>query len=315
MKAVWILGGLVVAVAPAYGRYWADGPMMVRSQAPLKSLVLSPIFRPARYTQGDLIADAAIYAASIWAIDDEYVMDYYTIQYRFSLLWSPSDRWQLGASIASHTTDDAHLDQLTLSFHKLFGIDQNGRTDVPKHRSYLEIPKADLLIEDFSGQAIGRQLELSLGYALYRHRRHDLSSTVVLAYEDDTNPRSGGGWDGSIQLDYQYAWRNNTAYLMGAVAWTDGDALFGFELETSSWHWGMGYRRQFGDRHQLLLEYNAADGILPDLGEFAKPVHEISLGYRYQVRNLALEGVIMENFKHPDNSADVALVAKIRYKF
>ncbi|WP_028112826.1 DUF3187 family protein [Ferrimonas kyonanensis] len=301
--------GLVQAVN------WSDGPLMVRSQAPVKSLVLSPMFRPAYYQPGGPQVDAAFYAASIYAIDTDYVMDYYTIEYRLGMLWSPSQRWQFGWSIASRTTNDAHLDQLTLSFHKLFGIDQNGRDQVPKHRSYLSIPKADFEVADFSGESIGRQYELSIGRSLYNRHRHNLSTTVVLAYEDDDNPRSGGGWDGSVQLDYQYAWGDSVAYLMGAMAYTDGDTLFGFELETSSWHWGLGFRHQLAPRHQLLLEYNAADGILHNLGQFKSSVHEINAGYRYHYRQLALEGVIIENFKYPDNSADVALVAKLRYQF
>ncbi|WP_090365687.1 DUF3187 family protein [Ferrimonas sediminum] len=315
MKSIKI--SLLLLLIPGLGQAanWSDGPLMVRSQAPAKSLVLSPMFRPAYYQPGGPQVDAAFYAASIYAIDTEYVMDYYSIEYRLGMVWSPSPLWQFGWSVASRTTDDAQLDQLTLSFHKLFGIAQNGRDEVPKHRSYLSIPKADFEKKDFSGESIGRQYELSVGRSLYHQHRHNLSTTVVLAYEDDDNPRSGGSWDGSVQLDYQYAWSDSVAYLMGAMAFTNGDTLFGFELKSSSWHWGLGIRHQLAPRHQLLLEYNAAEGTLHNLGQFKNAVHEINAGYRYRYRQLALEGVIIENFKHPHNSADVALVAKIRYQF
>lgn len=319
MKSVAFWGTLVCSAASqASGdgsQYWGDGPMQLRSQSPVKSLVLTPIFRPADYQHQTTQLYTSVYGASIYAIDDEYTLDYYTVEYRIGGSWRPSPNWLIGVSFANRTTDDAHLDQISLSFHKLFGIDQNGRDKIPKHRSYVSIPKAGIEEEDFSDRSIGHQYELSVGRQLYHHHRHWLSTTLVAAYQDDENPRQGEPWDFTWQLDYQYAWQQKALYLMLGYSYSGADDLFTLGIEPRLWHWGIGYRHRFADRHQWLLEYSITEGGLEQLGEFTNAVNEINLGYRYLGRQWTFEGVIMENIKYPDNSADFALVATIKYRF
>ncbi|MBY6187194.1 DUF3187 family protein [Marinobacter hydrocarbonoclasticus] len=299
--------------------------MWARSQAPVKSLMLSPIARPTEFKPQEWQVALSINPASIFATDKNvkapedpyaYELDYYTVEYRVDLRYNPSERWQFSGSYAHRTTDDAHLDQLTLSFHKLFGIDQNGRTQVPKHRYLISIPDQGLMLTDFKGETFAHQLELAVSFLAYQYFRHQLAVTLSAQYNDQRFvPRQGGDLDGGLQLDYSYAWEDHRLNALLAYTHTGTEMLLGSPTQQDLLHAGLGYRYRLTPRHFLFTEYLFSQGALKDLGPLEDPVHEINLGYRYQRGELALDFVMMENALNADNSADIAFNFRLSYRF
>ncbi|MBY5993057.1 DUF3187 family protein [Ferrimonas balearica] len=300
-------------------------PLWARSQAPIKSLMLSPIARPTEYKPKEFLMAASVNPGSVFATDKalddpekpyHYELDYYTVEYRLDLRYNPSRRWQLSASYAHRTTDDAHLDQLTLSFHKLFGIDQNGRDRVPKHRYLIDLPMQGERREDFKNRTFAHQFELAASFLAYEYFRHQVAVTASMQYNDQRFiERQGDHLDLGLQLDYSYEWRDHRVNAMLAYLHTGAEQLLGTDTVQNLGHAAMGYRYRLTPRHFLFLEYQFAQGALDGLGPMQDPVHEVNLGYRYQRGELGLDFVMMENALNADNSADIAFNFRVSYRY
>ncbi|MBY5922430.1 DUF3187 family protein [Ferrimonas balearica] len=300
-------------------------PLWARSQAPLKSLMLSPIARPTEFKPREWQIALSVNPASIFATDRNpkepdvpvtFELDYYTVEYRVDLRFNPTERWQLSGSYAHRTTDDAHLDQLTLSFHKLFGLGQNGRDQVPKHRYLISLPQQGVTLTDFGGETFAHQFELAASFQAYRYFRHQLAVTVSAQYNDQRYlEREGDDLDLGLQLDYSYEWQDHRLNALMAYTHTGAKALLGTPTKQELGHFGVGYRYRITPRHFLFTEYLFSQGALKALGPLADPVHEVNLGYRYQRGELALDFVMMENALNADNSADIAFNFRLSYRF
>lgn len=310
---------------PLFCRAAETDPLWARSQAPVKSLMLSPIARPTEFHPGEWQLALSVNPASIFATDKDpnnpelpyqFELDYYTVEYRVDLRYNPSERWQISGSYAHRTTDDAHLDQLTLSFHKLFGLDQNGRTKVPKHRYLIDLIESGQRLEDFGGETFAHQFELAASFLAYRYFRHQLAVTLSAQYNDQRYlQRRGSEWDGGLQLDYSYEWRDHRLNALMAYTHTGADQLLGSATRKDLGHLGLGYRYRITPRHFLFTEYLISQGALRDLRAFNDPVHEANLGYRYQRGELGLDFVMMQNALNADNSADIAFNFRLSYRF
>ncbi len=322
-RLLWVFSTVAGASLPT----WAaeTDPLWARSQAPLKSLMLSPIARPTEFKPGEWQLALSVNPASIFATDRNpkapdlpvsYELDYYTVEYRFDLRFNPSERWQFSGSYAHRTTDDAHLDQLTLSFHKLFGLDQNGRNQVPKHRYLISLPLKDKTLSDFQGETFAHQFELAASFQAYRYFRHQLAVTASAQYNDQRYlERDGSNLDLGLQLDYSYEWQDHRLNALLAYTHTGAEVLLDTPTRQGLGHWGLGYRYRITPRHFLFVEYLFSQGALKGLGPLEDPVNEVNLGYRYQRGEVGLDFVMMENALNADNSADIAFNFRLSYRF
>lgn len=304
---------LLCGLAPTLALAFDAEPIRIRSAAPAKALVLSPTPMSSAF-QHRWQLSASAQAASIFAQSEQYELDYYRLDLGTELLFRPHRRWRVGLQYHHGRAEDLRLDQTTLTFHKWFGLDQNGRLEVDKHRFLADLPQGTF--SDFKGELLSDQAGLSLGYQWLDLDRHQLSSTVQAQYHDSPDwLRQGGRWDGSLQLDYRYQHRSYGLSLMVAASGQGADRILGAEARSLVWHGDIGYRYHFNPRHSLALHYLVSQGVVHDLGELAKPVHEAALGYRYNGGQWAWETVLLQNLLNADNSADFGLQARLRFQF
>ncbi len=299
----------------SWGAYFDDTPLAMRPPAPAKSFRLSPVPAATTYEPGWSLAVLA-QGASVFALNDSYELDYYRTDYGLSLAFSPTKRWQLSLSHVLGRSDDAHLDQLTLSFHKFFGIDQNGRDQVAKHRFIARYPDYGLAESDFSRQTLSRQTELGIGYRWWWHERHQLSSRIALQYHQGPALwRDGGRWDQALQWDYGYRLRRHRFNAMVALSHSGAERILAAPVRPYQWHLALGYRFQWHPSHSVELQYLASQGGLKRAAELSKSTHELALAYRFRYQRLAWQLGVLQNSVNADNSADVALHTQLRYLF
>ncbi|WP_298443675.1 DUF3187 family protein [uncultured Ferrimonas sp.] len=293
-----------------------SAPLRVHSQSPISSFLLSVSPMPTQFQPGWQVA-VDVHGASIFAMDAEYELDYYQMEYGVEAFYSPSPRWRFGTGLRLLRTDDAHLDQITLTFHDLFGIDQNGRDQVPKHRFYAAVPATGLLVTDFQRRTLAQKYQFSGAYQWRQSPRHRLSSTVTMQYNNAQGQwRKGGSVDGAVQLDYGYQRSGgDQAWLMLALSYTDASAVLSQSVRQWLPHLGLGYRHHYTPRHSVVFQYQLGMGPMTSLGSFKEPVHEFFVGYRYRRTGYQLDLTVLENAKNPDNSADFGLAARFSYRF
>ncbi|WP_028115678.1 DUF3187 family protein [Ferrimonas senticii] len=291
-------------------------PLPVHSQAPLRSLLYSTAPITTDYQLGWQLA-SDIHAASIFAVDPNYTLDYYQMEYGLEAFYGVSADWRWRAGARWLRSDDAHLDQLTLTFHNLFGLDQNGRDLVPKHRFLVDVPEAGVRVEQFDGQSLVNKFYLGLDHRWWHADKHQLASSITLQYNDGGAPwRSGSRWDAGGQLDYGYRRSNgDQAWLMLGLSHSGADQILGLPVRSLLAQIAAGYRHYLAPRHSIALQYQLSRGAIEGLGQLAQLVHEIHFGYRYQHRRQQWDLILLENAENPDNSADFGFAVRFAYRF
>ncbi|GAA5186589.1 DUF3187 family protein [Ferrimonas gelatinilytica] len=299
----------------AHATYFEDAPLAMRSPAPAKSLRLSPVPAATSYDSGWSLS-VLVQGASIYALNETYELDYYRMDYGLLLEFSPNERWQLSLGHTLGRSDDAHLDQLSLTFHDLFGIGQNGRDQVPKHRFMSRFPEYGLAQDDFSSRTLSRQTELGVGFRWWQRERHQMSSRVTVQYhQGPTLWRGGGRWDQALQWDYGYHTQRHRFNAMAALSHSGAQRVLAAPVRPYQWHLALGYRFQWHPRHSMELQYLVSQGGLKRAAELSKSTHEIALAYRFRYQRLCWQLGVLQNSVHADNSADVAFQTALRYLF
>ena len=118
-------------IAPfAFGFALADdgyGPVQSYAQSPFHTNNLSPMLRSGfsmPQSQYELFISGTV--SSIWAVTSDYELDYYQNQIALGGKWQLDEKWQLDVHYRWNYAGNNHLDGLTIGFHDLFSLEQNG---------------------------------------------------------------------------------------------------------------------------------------------------------------------------------------------
>ena len=238
-------------------------------------------------------------------------MDYYTFDYQLKWEHQWQEGWKTELSLSQRNTHEARLDQITLSFHKLFGLDQNGRSDVAKHSYHYWFRDYKIDENNFKNQTFSRALELLIAKNLYQTATQSLSVGVASHYEND--PRHQG-WDFALRTDYYYS-INHQHQLYSFLSYSKfhSQNFFDIPLKKQLVTLGVSYEYQPVADRSWLLEYLVNDGVTIGLGQLNKPSHEFLIGHRWIKKQHQFELAMIENLVNPDNSADISL--SITYKY
>ena len=297
---------------PAPGTLPGWGPFEIKTQSPIQSLRYAAKMRdPRRQAVGSNDVWGYINMASIWTQSEQYEMDYYTFEYEAGWSHQWQDGWQTEFSYSQRNTNDAHLDQLSLTFHKVFGIDQNNRDTVPKHRYWYSFPEYGIQTSDFDDQVFSRALALYLGKNIYESRRQSLSIGVVAQYETENRHQ---GWDYSAQADYFYSWNaKHQSYFSLAYSKFRSKNFFALPLKSKMVTVGVGYEYLHRPDRSIVIQYLLNEGATIGLDQLGKPSHELLLGYRWKLDHSSIELAMIENLINPDNSADISFSLLFKY--
>ncbi|MDO6707253.1 DUF3187 family protein [Photobacterium sp. 1_MG-2023] len=292
------------------------GPLKTYAQSPIQSTSLSPQLRsgfalPVHGREFYLNTTAA----SIWAETDEYRADYYQSTFSTGLMWQVTPGWQLELDASWRVALETHLDHLTFGFHRMFGIDLNGREDVPRHSFDISIPEYGVEYSDFKGETLTRTVTLYSGWQLWEQPDEALSLGASLYYNYvGSGPFHNHNFEQALQLNYSYHRdRHRFHTLLAGVYRHHPAALIPYNKLTYAA--AAGWQYQFNGPHRFLLEYHFYEGATDATSALSQPSNEVLIGYRYHFTTSVLELILIENVFNMDNSPDVAITLGYRQRW
>ena len=118
----------------SYDYNYGLGKIDLRSQSPAQSLRFTlPLLIP-----GDINAGWGFNIANtwtnVWAEESEYVLDYEMSETLVTMTYGFNKRFGVFLEFENRNYFSGEMDGFIQGFHDLFGIDQDGRDDVPKYR-------------------------------------------------------------------------------------------------------------------------------------------------------------------------------------
>ncbi|MBA5762999.1 DUF3187 family protein [Vibrio sp. 404] len=305
----------VHAITPPPANY---GPLQTYAQSPFITNGLAPQLRSGFSLPVDNVElSASLTAASIWAQNGHYELDYYQNQLQLGGKWQIDQSWQFELGYRWNYAGNNHLDSLTIAFHDWFSIDQNGRDLVENDRYLIDIPNYGIEERDFRGEVLSQGLYSYLQYQLYQTTRHGLSLGWSLYYSDIGNTLfAHSDWEQALQLNYGYLNGNHGVDVTLSQTYRDTPTNFTLmPYVSNNWFVGASYQYQWYQNHFLIGQFGLYEGISNADDDFAKVATEVTLGYRYQMVQSAVEFSVVENMINADNSTDIAFTFAYRYRY
>jgi len=294
------------------------GPLELYAQAPLQVNALTTQLRSGFSLEPDVteIAISAT-AASVWAITPEYSADYYQNQLFLGGKWQINSDWQFALNYRWNVAADNQLDRLTIGFHNLLGISQNGRQNVDNDRFYFSYPEYNEELDDFEGETLSSAITGYGQYQIVTTEKHGLSIGASVYYNDIDHSLFGNTrFEQSLQLNYSYHLNRHHIDLLAGISFHHPQGHWQrFPYKDSSGAFGLSYQYNITTHHTIIVEYHAYEGISYGANDFSSPSNEAVLGYRYKMDQSAVEFSIIENIFNMNNSSDIAFTIAYRIRF
>lgn len=199
-----------------------------------------------------------------------------------------------------------------MGFHDLFGLDQNGRDSVDKHRFHIAVPEHKIAWDDFSGSTLSSAFSVYTQYQIHTSEQHGLSLGATLYYNQNGLLRLNR-FEQALQLNYTYQQDAHRIYgLLGVVHHNSATGTLPTKNRPSLWQRVMSTNSIPSTTCLALFIFY--QGTVESPKELEKPATEYVLGYRYVMPSSALELALTENVFSTDNSTDIALHISYRYR-
>ncbi|WP_194435100.1 DUF3187 family protein [Vibrio fluminensis] len=294
------------------------GPLQTYAQSPFITNGLAPQLRSGFSMPNNSIElHASVTAASIWAKNRIYELDYYQNQLQLGGKWQVNKRWQWEIGYRLNHAGNNSLDSLTITFHDWFSLDQNGRDEVDNDRYIISAPSYGINEEDFGGDILSQGLYSYLQYQLFQNSHHGFSIGFSLYYSDlGSGFFAHSDWEQALQLNYGFLSGNHAIDVTLSQTFRDVPTNFDqMPYVDNNWFVGGSYRYQWYQNHYLVLQLGVYEGISEADDEFAKVSTDVTLGYRFEMEQSALEFSVIENMINADNSTDIAFTFAYRYRY
>lgn len=301
--------------------YWQGtlGPLTIRSLSPAQSLRLSPIPRsPYGLPEGQTELQFNIAVASVYSSQEGlFVLDYHFTDTRFAINQGFTNNWSAEVSINERRIVNAHLDQLTLEFHDLFGIDQNGREAAVKDGTNIQISEYGIDL----GNEVRGQTSQTIGISVQKVLADKSIGWPAIAVNFNMSYEmlhdgliEHGAFDYGVQ--FSIAQKKSNGYAYGNLSYTEfgSDDVLGLPLIDHQFSGMFGYEFNMDRDEAFLLQYLFSEGVVDDMGELSEYSHEIHIGYKWRTESYLFEAGLVENIVNFENSPDVAFTFGVTYK-
>lgn len=289
-----------------------QGPLSIRSQNPGQSFRLSMLPQDARPQPGGqvrLLAGSTI--SNIWARDPAYLFDFHMNDKFVALEYGLNGKLTAGLGITERRIQNMRLDQTVLSFHKLFGLDQDGRDQVTKNDLQVSIPAygIDMRYSDLNRMVLTRAAEWLVRYTLVdgNHNAPTLSLFAQAKYEvggdslihSDTLDRMLGiavtlpAPPHLYHINLGYGWFGQNDYLGIPLKKQQVSLMLAWEYPVSS-------------HTSLVTQYLLDEPVFIGLGELSEPAHQLQMGLKWKRKNMFFQAGFVENLFTFYNSPDIS---------
>lgn len=301
--------------------YWQGtlGPLNIRSLSPAQSLRLAPLPRsPYGLPKGQTEIQLHVAAASIFIEEPgRFLMDFHFTDTRFAINHGFANDWSAEISLNDRRIVNAHLDKITEDFHDLFGIEQNGRTEVESNDTHIFIPEYGINLGKESRGEYSQTIGLSIQKVLVDKSISwpALAVNINMSYETLSEGMiEQGKFDYGVQ--FSMAQKQDNGYAYGNLSFTHfgSDEVLSLPLENQQFSGMMGYEFTMNTDQSLILQYLFSEGVVKNLGALKDYSHEIHIGYKWRTKSYLWELGIVENIINFDNSPDIAFTLGLTYK-
>lgn len=331
MKLQTIFSGLALYVVsfatptfanePTPDPYWQGtlGSLTIRSLSPGQTMRLAPIPRsPYGLPENQTELQLNVAAASIFIEEPGlFFMDLHFTDTRFAINHGFGHGWTADLSFNDRRVVNAHLDGITKDFHDLFGISQNGRTEVEENDTRIQIPSYGIDI----GKEIKGPFSQTIGLSIQKVLIDKSIRWPAVAVNFNTSYETmsdGVIEQGSIDYGIQFSIAQKRAggYLYGNISYTHfgSDNWLGVPLSEEQLSGMLGYELTTGADQAFIVQYLFSEGVIENLGALEDYSHEIHFGYKWRTKTMLWETGIVENIVNFDNSPDVAFTFGVTYK-
>lgn len=309
------------AYEPEPEEYWNGtlGPLTIRSLSPAQSLRLSPVPRsPYGLPEGQTELQFNIAAASVYSSQENlFVLDYHFTDTRFAINRGFANNWSAEFSINERRIVNAHLDQLTLEFHDLFDIDQNGRDEAVKDGTHIQISEYGINL----GKEARGQTSQTVGISVQKVLADKSIGWPAIAMNFNISYEmlhdgliEHGAFDYGVQ--FSVAQKKNNGYAYANLSYTEFGSkdVLGMPLTDHQFSGMLGYEFNMEGDKAFILQYLFSEGVVVDIGELSEYSHEIHIGYKWRTESYLFEAGLVENIVNFENSPDVAFTFGVTYK-
>lgn len=301
------------------------GPLDLSSQAPSHVLRLGLVPRtPSTLASGQWEVSLKESLANVWAVKDgEYLLDYGTLSSRLSVAHGLSDTWLVELEAQDLSRFGSILDPITIAFHDLFGLDQNGRDEVDENDNRLIIRDVDGqdIVSDESGSLVQ-----NLSLTLQNNITCGTETLPALAWAmtvrrsvsgDELDELEGDPTSFGLSLaasrrfgDSQYGYASLGYVRHGQDEWR------GLELADTQISALLAYEWRIRADQSWVVQYLFSQGAAEDRSPFDEPAHEFGFGWKHEIgRGSVLEIGLIENAITADNSPDFGIHVGFRRRF
>ncbi len=297
------------------------GPLRLDSQSPFQSLRLGIRPRtPSTLSRGQRQVHAATTWVNVWATDDAgaadraYLLDFEMLQSSVAIAFGLTDTFEIEVGIKERDRFGGVMDGLIQNFHDLFGIEQNGREQVPRDQFHFELAPPDgnpVRLDPGARGPFSRTLELALQHNVgCGHGARPAFSYAATARLETLDSGGLEGGDLDLGVSVAVSRKLGSFYLYGTVghAWFGARRFHGMALETTQWTGLAAVEWRYGRRQSLLLQLLRSEGVVSDFSPFSRDSTELTLGLKWELADRrVLEVGLIENIVSFDNSPDFGL--------
>lgn len=301
------------------------GPLRLPSQSPFQSLRMGLIpTTPSTLSRNQWNLNVHANLANIWANESKrYLVDYESLDAHLSLGYGLTGSMEIELAYQDRSVLGGILDGFISDFHETFGIEQDGRDQVPNGEVRIIIKdKNGKTLLSYENQSGNYSRGLSLGF------KHRLTCggrfipAVSYALSTRWEIEDAGIVDREIPLDFgvslSLAKRISSfyLYLSGGYFWYGGKRIQEIDLKETQISGMAAIEWRYHDNQSLILQCLISEGQAKNLGPFSDPSYELTLGWKYALGlNQMLEIGLIENIIVWDNSPDFGVHVGFTHRF
>ncbi|MDF1527153.1 MAG: DUF3187 family protein [bacterium] len=248
--------------------------------------------------------------SSIWVNNSDLILDYEMLDFHLSLTYGFNEDFGFALVYDQRDYLGGILDGLTEGFHDLFNIDQNGRTDVPRGRTYFKRFDTGEVIENFT-VLDNKAISLLVQY-VFLHGKGSLpaagiSGGVRYALEAPDGGTKEHPLDVNITLGLAKRLSENwySCLHLGLTRFEQTKVLnLDFKEEVFTGMVALAW--EISHRYSLLAQVFHSEGTIKDFAQFDESSTEFDLGMKVVTDSGgAFEFAIIENVLIQNNSPDI----------
>jgi hypothetical protein len=299
------------------------GPLRIASQSPFQSLRLGFTPRtPSTLIPNKWEVGLTMTLANVWSYDeDKFVLDYEGLQTTVHAAYGLVENWLVEITYDERRLWGGILDGFISDFHETFNIDQDSRDEFPNGQVYINMRDANgetLAYRDESGiYSRGLSVTLQNNLTCGTEKLPACAYSVTARYEfettDTVDRESPFDFGASLMLSHRL--RSFYAYLTGCFFWFGGNSIQEIELQQTQISGLAALEWNYIKTQSLIIQYLVSEGQAKDLGPFSEPSHEVTLGWKWNLKTgLLFECGLIENFIIYDNSPDFGIHLGMTYR-